>query len=77
MLRYGKISKYNAVTGKGQIIDSNLQDISFEVSKLFSFLMVNDQVRFRIKLESGRLKAVSVKKNLSKIPNTISPVRSK
>ncbi|GGI24879.1 hypothetical protein GCM10008119_14860 [Pedobacter mendelii] len=68
MLRYGKIFKYNALRGKGKIMDSNLQDIDFEMPKNSLFLRIGDQVRFRIEAGSCGLKAVSVKKNLSRIP---------
>lgn len=68
MLRYGRISELNSISGKGKIVDSNQQDISFEVPKINSLLALNDQVRFRISEVDGHLQATDVKKNLSRLP---------
>ena len=70
MLRYGKITEINAITGKGKIVDTNEQDICFEVSKMNALLFVEDQVRFRIMLIGERLQATGVKKNVSRLPKS-------
>ena len=62
MLRFGKISELDNALKKGTIIDSNHQDIGFELEGRLSSLKINDQVSFDIAMGHDGLIAIAVKK---------------
>lgn len=60
MLRTGEIIDIDCLSGEGKILDSNEQEISFDLQDLSAVLDVGSKVSFKIEMSPKGLIAVEV-----------------